>query len=109
MLAFIKNWVSCFNFLDKDNSGTIDFKELIDAIKCLGFDNLSHKFTLMLLQKYNRTDGGQINLDNFILACVTLCRYKQLYQNMVEMFGSTGPKIDLEQVRNGVSNLTSTC
>lgn len=96
MLAFIKNWDSCFKFLDKDNSGTIDFKEMIDAIKCLGF-NLSHKFALMLLQKYNRSDGGQINLDNFILACVTLCRYKQLYQNMVEMFGSTGPKIDLEQ------------
>jgi hypothetical protein len=100
MLAFIRNWDSCFRYLDADKSGTIDYREMLLAITCLGFSNLSHRFIVMLLKKYDPAGKGQINLDNFILACVTLCRYKKLYQNMEQLFGSNAPNINLEQVIN---------
>ncbi|KAL9537683.1 hypothetical protein MBANPS3_011558 [Mucor bainieri] len=100
MLAFIKNWERCFLFLDEDKSGTIDYQEMHYAIQSLGFADLSHKLILRLLQKFDRSGSGLIDLDNFILACVTLCRCKEIYEIMCIKFGSTSLPINLEQVSN---------
>ncbi|CAO0800640.1 unnamed protein product [Mucor circinelloides] len=97
MLAFIKNWERCFLFLDEDKSGTIDYQEMHYAIQSLGFADLSHKLILRLLQKFDRSGSGLIDLDNFILACVTLCRCKEIYEIMCIKFGSTSLPINLEQ------------
>ncbi|KAK4510095.1 uncharacterized protein ATC70_006266 [Mucor velutinosus] len=97
MLAFIKNWERCFLFLDEDKSGTIDYQEMHYAIQSLGFADLSHKLILRLLQKFDRFGSGLIDLDNFILACVTLCRCKEIYEIMCIKFGSTSLPINLEQ------------
>lgn len=99
LLAYAKNWEACFTFLDVDKSGTIDYSEMVTAFKALGFTNLSHKFIVKLLKKYDRAHRGQIELDNFILACVTLCRYKDTYEFMRDRFGSSGGPLDLEQVK----------
>lgn len=98
MLAFIKNWERCFLFLDEDSSGTIDYQEMHYAIQSLGFADLSHKLILRLLQKFDRSGSGLIDFDNFILACVTLCRCKEIYEIMCIKFGSTSLPINLEQV-----------
>ncbi|OAD02119.1 hypothetical protein MUCCIDRAFT_111477 [Mucor lusitanicus CBS 277.49] len=97
MLAFIKNWERCFLFLDEDKSGTIDYQEMHYAIQSLGFADLSHKLILRLLQKFDRSGSGLIDLDNFIVACVTLCRCKEIYEIMCIKFGSTSLPINLEQ------------
>ncbi|KAG2202832.1 hypothetical protein INT46_000491 [Mucor plumbeus] len=82
---------------NEDNSGTIDYQEMHYAIQSLGFADLSHKLILHLLQKFDHSGSGLIDFDNFILACVTLCRCKEIYEVMCIKFGSTSLPINLEQ------------
>ncbi|KAI9351004.1 hypothetical protein BD770DRAFT_155544 [Pilaira anomala] len=99
MLAFIKNWDSYFKHLDVDGSGTLDFCEMNVAIKSLGLTKLSDTFMTQLVQKYVRTEDKRIHFDNFILACVTLCRLEEGYRFMKQLFGKApGFDLSLEQV-----------
>ncbi|KAG2211216.1 hypothetical protein INT47_006335 [Mucor saturninus] len=90
MLAYISNWYSCFIFLDSDNSGTINFLEMHTAITCLGLAGLSYDFTASLLEKYVCAGSHEIRFDNFILACVTLCRFNEAYKFLERQFGTPG-------------------
>lgn len=99
MLAFVKNWDSYFKHLDVDGSGTLDFCEMNVAIKSLGLTKLSDTFMTQLVQKYVRTEDKRIHFDNFILACVTLCRLEEGYRFMKQLFGKApGFDLNLEQV-----------
>lgn len=105
MLAYINNWYSCFVFLDSDNSGTINFLEMHNAITCLGLVGLSDAFTASLLEKYVCAGSHEIRFDNFILACVTLCRFNETYKFLESQFGTPGrlPQ-KLEQVTRYSNN-----
>ncbi|KAI8887663.1 EF-hand [Backusella circina FSU 941] len=95
LAAFLGNWGRCFTFLDRDASGTIDYEEMHQAMEVLGF-NLNSTFMKELIQKYNRNGSAVIDFDNFILACVTLCRFKESYNFMVKNCGAACHHISFE-------------
>ncbi|KAI8085418.1 hypothetical protein BDF21DRAFT_450811 [Thamnidium elegans] len=97
MLTFIKNWDCYFKHLDADKTGTLDFREMNVAIKSLGLTSLSDTFITELIQKYVRPDDKRIHFDNFIVACVTLCRYEEGHRFMKQLFGNVGFNTDLER------------
>lgn len=67
------------------------------AMEVLGF-KLNASFMKELIQKYNRNGNDVIDFDNFILACVTLCRFKESYHFMVKNCGDACSHMNLESV-----------
>ncbi|KAJ2158774.1 hypothetical protein GGF46_003508, partial [Coemansia sp. RSA 552] len=68
---YIEDWKKCFRRFDADNSGTIDRRELQDALKAFGF-HVSPQVVDTLLRKFDMQERGAITFDNFINACVTI-------------------------------------
>merc|ERR1712139_201964 len=54
-----------FNILDRDQSGTIEKKELEDAVMKLGFGLEDKRAVERMLQNVDTDDSGQITKDEF--------------------------------------------
>ncbi|KAL3105363.1 hypothetical protein niasHT_026096 [Heterodera trifolii] len=68
---YINDWTRTFRTFDRDNSGNIDRDELVNALTQFGY-RLSGTFYDMLMRKFDRTQSGRINFDDFIQLCVVL-------------------------------------
>ncbi|KXN69123.1 EF-hand [Conidiobolus coronatus NRRL 28638] len=68
---YIEQWKSCFQRFDADQSGTIDGREMGEALRAFGF-NLSPKFINLIILKFDAKGRGNISFDSFIQACVTI-------------------------------------
>lgn len=68
---YITEWLNCFRGFDKDGSGSIDRRELQEALVRFGY-RLSEPTMTVLLTKFDRDGKGSINFDDFIQCCVTL-------------------------------------
>lgn len=68
---YITDWQNCFRGFDRDNSGSIDKRELTSALTSFGY-RLSDRFTDLLIKKFDRQSRGTIAFDDFIQCCVVL-------------------------------------
>jgi len=68
---YINEWKQRFREFDRDHSGTIDGSEFRTALRAFGY-NLSDRFIVMMVQKFDKHGRGDITFDNFIQACVTI-------------------------------------
>ncbi|KAI8889481.1 EF-hand, partial [Backusella circina FSU 941] len=96
LIAYLRNWNSCFLFLDEDKSGMLEYEEMHHAISAMGL-TISHSLMKDIMAKYEFTEKNKIDLDNFILCCVTLNRFKETYEFMIETGGSTCKHIGHEE------------
>ncbi|KAJ7358178.1 hypothetical protein DFH08DRAFT_848003 [Mycena albidolilacea] len=81
---YIKDWQNVFKHFDRDRSGSIDGKELHDALAQFGY-NLSPHLLVLVQKKYaGTTPAGHgaappgISFDRFVRACVVV---KQLSES----------------------------
>uniref|UniRef100_A0A1I8G9W7 Programmed cell death protein 6 n=1 Tax=Macrostomum lignano TaxID=282301 RepID=A0A1I8G9W7_9PLAT len=68
---YITDWQNTFRRYDRDNSGSIDTKELSVALASFGY-RLSEGFCSLLVRKFDRQGRGTVLFDDFIQACVML-------------------------------------
>ncbi|KAM8796029.1 peflin [Eudromia elegans] len=72
LLRFIQQWRSLFQQYDRDQSGSISFEELQQALSQMGY-RLSPQFSQLLLSRYApRSASPSIQLDRFIHICLQL-------------------------------------
>jgi hypothetical protein len=98
LIAYLRNWNSCFEFLDEDHSGMLEYEEMHRAVSAMGL-TLSHSLMRDIMAKYEYTEKNKIDLDNFILSCVSLYRFKETYEFMIETGGTTCKHVQLEDVK----------
>ena len=90
---YVEDWKRCFGAFDQDGSGSIDRKEMGNALRAFGY-NLSDGFINLLINKFDKygeflfilcqymlimmytgkwSQGkGDVTFDNFVQACVTV-------------------------------------
>ncbi|KAH7970658.1 hypothetical protein HPB49_013273 [Dermacentor silvarum] len=77
---YINDWLKCFQSFDKDRSGSIDKRELGDALTSFGY-RLSEQTLDTMLMKYDKDRKGSINFDDYILCCVNLQTLTTAFRN----------------------------
>ncbi|KAI0074870.1 EF-hand [Panus rudis PR-1116 ss-1] len=84
---YIKDWQNVFKHFDKDRSGSIDGKELHDALKQFGY-NLSPQLLQLVERKYAPAVPGSrgpppgISFDRFVRACVVIKQLTEAFQRL---------------------------
>lgn len=86
---YIKQWQNIFHYFDKDRSGSIDGKELHDALAQFGY-NLSPQLVDLLQRKYAGAvqpgaHGGPppgVSFDRFVRACVVVKQFSETFQRL---------------------------
>jgi len=68
---YVTDWQNCFRSFDRDNSGSIDQRELKTALTTFGY-RLSDAFCGLLIKKFDRQGRGTVAFDDFIQCCVVL-------------------------------------
>ncbi|CAH3026555.1 unnamed protein product [Porites evermanni] len=76
---YITDWQNTFRSYDKDNSGTIDKRELQTALTSFGY-RLSERFYGILIRKFDRSGRGVVNFDDFIQCCVVIQMLTNAFQ-----------------------------
>lgn len=78
LYKYIEDWQGVFRHYDQDRSGTIEERELFDALNGFGY-NLSPYIVRMILHKYSSTPvtgygmpSPSITFDRFVRACVVV-------------------------------------
>ncbi|CAH8587186.1 unnamed protein product [Dicrocoelium dendriticum] len=68
---YISRWKQCFEAYDADRSGTIDERELMQALNSFGY-RLSPTFVRTIIRRFDRSRRGVIGFDDFIYVLVCL-------------------------------------
>jgi len=76
---YITDWQHTFRSYDKDNSGSIDKRELQTALTSFGY-RLSERFYDILVKKFDRSGHGVVNFDDFIQCCVVIQMLTNAFQ-----------------------------
>lgn len=94
---YIKDWQNVFKHFDRNQSGSIDTRELQDALRQFGY-NLSPQLLNLVEKKYDFKQGTGpsagpgvqpgITFDRFVRACVVIKQLTEAFQR-------------LDQARNG--------
>jgi len=63
--GYISQWKQCFDAMDTDRSGSIDFNEMKNAMTQFGY-RLSDQFIVSIMQKHDPQRVGSIRFDDFI-------------------------------------------
>jgi len=71
LYRYIVDWQNCFKTFDRDQSGSINHKELQDALSSFGY-NLSSNVYSLLIRKFDRTNKQAVKFDDFIQCCLVL-------------------------------------
>ena len=71
LFPFVNQWRTVFASYDRDNSHSIDGKELGMALQQMGY-RLSQPTVDALISRFTSEKRGQINFDSFIIACIRL-------------------------------------
>lgn len=72
LFGFINQWKSAFEMYDKDNSCSIDEKELEQTFIQMGYRFSSQMIETIMKKFDSPSKKGQISFENFILACVKI-------------------------------------
>ncbi|EMD32999.1 hypothetical protein CERSUDRAFT_57577 [Gelatoporia subvermispora B] len=86
---YIKDWQNVFRHFDRDGSGSIDGRELADALRQFGY-NLSPPLLSLVERKYVMSEGtgsgvagaGGITFDRFVRACVVIKQLTEAFQRL---------------------------
>jgi Ca2+-binding EF-hand superfamily protein len=86
---YIKDWQGVFRHFDRDHSGSIDGRELHDALQQFGY-NLSPSLLTMLEKKYvleasgaaSRMAPSGITFDRFVRACVVVKQLSEAFRRL---------------------------
>lgn len=86
---YIKDWQNVFKHFDKDRSGSIDGRELSDALRQFGY-NLTPQLIQLVERKYGSAPvgppgydgGGGISFDRFVRACVVIKQLSEAFQRL---------------------------
>ncbi|KAL9975664.1 hypothetical protein ACROYT_G012848 [Oculina patagonica] len=76
---YITDWQNTFRTYDRDNSGSIDKKELQTALTSFGY-RLSERFYDILIRKFDRSGRGVVSFDDFIQCCVVIQMLTNAFQ-----------------------------
>jgi Ca2+-binding EF-hand superfamily protein len=82
---YIADWQGVFRHFDRDQSGTIEGRELSEALRSFGY-NLSPSLLTMIEQKYSSAPTGGhgpppgITFDRFVRACVVIKTLTEAFQ-----------------------------
>lgn len=68
---YIQQWKGVFEQFDQNRSGQIDFNELCNAYRQMGY-NLTPQFAQTVVAKFDIMGRQSLTLDNFIQSCVML-------------------------------------
>ncbi|XP_066921053.1 programmed cell death protein 6-like [Clytia hemisphaerica] len=66
---YVTDWTRTFKGYDLDGNGTIDHKELSQAMHGFGF-RVSERIISILIRRFDRTGQGQVRFDDFIQLCI---------------------------------------
>ncbi|KAJ7578267.1 hypothetical protein C8J56DRAFT_797665, partial [Mycena floridula] len=81
---YIKDWQNVFKHFDRDRSGSIDGRELQDALRQFGY-NLSPALVDLVQKKYASATVGHgmptpgISFDRFVRACVVVKQLSEAF------------------------------
>lgn len=78
LYTYINKWVGIFRTYDRDQSGSIEHQELIQAFQQMGY-RLSPDFIHFVISKYNPT-SRKLTLDAFIESCVRIQRLTDAFR-----------------------------
>ncbi|KAI9059895.1 EF-hand [Trametes sanguinea] len=83
---YIKDWQNVFRHFDRDQSGSIDNRELADALRQFGY-NLSPQLLQLVERKYGTgagvgPDANGITFDRFVRACVVIKQVTEAFQRL---------------------------
>jgi Ca2+-binding EF-hand superfamily protein len=84
---YISDWQNVFRHFDSDHSGSIEGRELAEALRSFGY-NLSPPLLMLVEQKYasGPTDGygppPGITFDRFVRACVVVKTLTEAFQRV---------------------------
>lgn len=83
---YIKDWQGVFRHFDRDRSGSIDGRELHDALQQFGF-NLSPQLLTLLEKKYASGVAAHaappgITFDRFVRACVVVKQLSEAFRRL---------------------------
>ncbi|WWC70460.1 uncharacterized protein I206_104411 [Kwoniella pini CBS 10737] len=101
LYRYIQDWHGIFRRFDRDNSGTIDRKELHNALLGFGF-SLPKEMVISLEKRFAPPPkAGQaptkgISFDRFLMACVTVKHYTEGFRRL-DINGSGHITIDYNQ------------
>ncbi|KIY46125.1 EF-hand [Fistulina hepatica ATCC 64428] len=113
---YIKDWQNVFRAVDRDGSGSIDSRELANALKGFGYDLTNNPYLIDLIQRkygghllsqYGAPPG--ITFDRFVRACVVVKQLSEAFTHFPKANpygGPTGPAtISYEQFMETVLRL----
>jgi len=79
---YIKDWQNVFRHFDRDGSGSIDGRELSEALRQFGY-NLAPPLLALVERKYGSGPGvGGITFDRFVRACVVIKQLTEAFQKL---------------------------
>ncbi|THG99628.1 hypothetical protein EW026_g2732 [Hermanssonia centrifuga] len=84
---YIADWQNVFRHFDRDHSGSIDGRELADALRSFGY-NLSPSLLQLVEQKYasgpvaSYGEPSGITFDRFVRACVVVKTLTESFQQI---------------------------
>lgn len=87
-VSFLKK-ISISQILFRDQSGSINHKELQDALSSFGY-NLSSTVYSLLIRKFDRTNKQAVKFDDFIQCCLVLHVSQILKMKNLITFSSSG-------------------
>lgn len=82
--AALNAWKTTFQGFDRDRSGTVEGKELGDAIRSYGY-NVSPQCLSIITKRYSKRSTGQVSFDDFVALSIRLraisARFRQRDQS----------------------------
>ncbi|EIN06448.1 EF-hand [Punctularia strigosozonata HHB-11173 SS5] len=82
---YIRDWQNVFRHFDRDRSGSIDGRELQEALSQFGY-NLSPQLLTLVERKYDMKAGAAsgtgITFDRFVRACVVIKQVTESFQRL---------------------------
>jgi len=81
---YVKDWQNVYRHFDRDRSGTIDVRELREALTQFGY-NLSPRLLDLVERKYGAAGPGLtagITFDRFVRACVAVKQLTESFQRL---------------------------
>ncbi|KAJ8722802.1 hypothetical protein PYW07_003982 [Mythimna separata] len=78
LYTYINQWLAVFKTYDTDQSGSIEEKELSDALTKMGF-RFTPEFVSFLVKRCDSKEG-KVSVDNFIVLCVQIQRFTEAFR-----------------------------
>ncbi|CAB3242050.1 unnamed protein product [Arctia plantaginis] len=79
LYTYVNQWLAVFKTYDTDQSGSIEEKELSNALQQMGF-RFTPEFISFLTKRCDPREG-KVSVDNFIVLCVQIQRFTEAFKS----------------------------